>query len=58
LLHASGGQQVFDLDGNESLDYAFDGMGPNILGHGPKRVLEAISEVLCESRLCNRPAPD
>lgn len=39
------GAHLFDLDGNRLIDYAL-GMGPTILGHAPKPVLDAVAESL------------
>jgi len=39
------GSKLFDLDGNEYVDYAL-GMGPAILGHAPPRVVQAVRDSL------------
>lgn len=41
---------LIDLDGNEYLDYAL-GMGPNILGHAPQRVIEEVARLLSTGQL-------
>lgn len=44
------GSKLIDLDGNEYIDYAL-GMGPAILGHAPKAVIDAVSESLSLGQL-------
>jgi glutamate-1-semialdehyde 2,1-aminomutase len=39
------GAHLIDLDGNDYLDYAL-GMGPNILGHAPKVVIDEVARTL------------
>jgi glutamate-1-semialdehyde 2,1-aminomutase len=39
------GSKLYDVDGNAYIDYAL-GMGPAILGHSPRVVIDAISESL------------
>ena len=46
LFFARGaGARLWDVDGNEYIDYVL-GMGPNILGHAPSSVTEAVAESL------------
>ena len=46
LYYAKGeGARLTDVDGNEYIDYALAN-GPNILGHAPKPVLDAVAESL------------
>ncbi len=46
ICFASGkGAHLIDLDGNDYLDYAL-GMGPNILGHAPKAVVDEVARTL------------
>src|ERR1700734_2665289 len=44
------GSKLFDLDGNEYIDYAL-GMGPAILGHAPTEVVEAVRDSLGDGQL-------
>ena len=44
------GAYLIDLDGNEYIDYAL-GMGPAMLGHAPKIVLEAVAQSLTGGQL-------
>jgi glutamate-1-semialdehyde 2,1-aminomutase len=44
------GSKLFDLDGNEYIDYAL-GMGPAILGHAPAEVVEAVRDSLGDGQL-------
>ena len=44
------GSKLFDLDGNEYVDYAL-GMGPAILGHAPTTVVQAVRESLDDGQL-------
>jgi glutamate-1-semialdehyde 2,1-aminomutase len=44
------GSKLFDLDGNEYIDYAL-GMGPAILGHAPAQVLRAVRDSLDDGQL-------
>ena len=44
------GSKLFDLDGNEYVDYAL-GMGPAILGHAPAGVVRAVRDSLEEGQL-------
>src|ERR1700733_4323055 len=44
------GSKLFDLDGNEYIDYAL-GMGPAILGHAPTVVVDAVRDSLDEGQL-------
>lgn len=44
------GSKLFDLDGNEYVDYAL-GMGPTILGHAPKPVIDAVGKTLALGQL-------
>jgi glutamate-1-semialdehyde 2,1-aminomutase len=44
------GSKLFDLDGNEYVDYAL-GMGPAILGHAPTAVVDAVRDSLDEGQL-------
>jgi len=39
------GAKLYDVDGNSYIDYAL-GMGPAILGHSPKAVIEAVANSL------------
>ena len=39
------GSQLTDLDGNEYVDLVM-GFGPNVLGHSPEVVVEAVREVI------------
>jgi glutamate-1-semialdehyde 2,1-aminomutase len=39
------GSKLYDVDGNAYIDYAL-GMGPAILGHSPRAVIEAVAESL------------
>lgn len=41
------GSRIYDADGNEYIDYVL-GMGPLILGHSPKPVLDAVKEQLAK----------
>jgi len=46
ICFASGsGSRLTDVDGNVYIDYAL-GMGPNILGHAPPAVIEAVASTL------------
>ncbi|MEM4311907.1 MAG: aspartate aminotransferase family protein [Nitrososphaerales archaeon] len=45
------GSKIIDVDGNIYIDY-FQGAGPNILGHRPKVVIEAVKRQL---EICNHP---
>ncbi len=44
------GSRLFDLDGNEYIDYAL-GMGPAILGHAPSHVVQAVRDSLEDGQL-------
>jgi glutamate-1-semialdehyde 2,1-aminomutase len=44
------GSKLFDLDGNEYVDYAL-GMGPAILGHAPTQVVQAVRDSLDDGQL-------
>jgi glutamate-1-semialdehyde 2,1-aminomutase len=44
------GARLFDVDGNSYVDYAL-GMGPNILGHAPDRVVRRVAESLNRGQL-------
>ena len=44
------GSHIWDVDGNEYVDYAM-GMGPHILGHSPKVVVDAVRESLDRGQL-------
>ncbi len=44
------GARLWDVDGNEYIDYVL-GMGPNILGHAPLDVVEAVAETLSRGNL-------
>jgi hypothetical protein len=44
------GAHLWDVDGNEYIDYVL-GMGPNILGHAPPDVVEAVAETLSRGNL-------
>lgn len=44
------GSKLFDLDGNEYVDYAL-GMGPAILGHAPPQLLQAVRDTLDDGQL-------
>ncbi|RAK60764.1 aspartate aminotransferase family protein [Phenylobacterium hankyongense] len=44
------GSKLYDLDGNEYIDYAL-GMGPTILGHAPPSVIQAVQETLSLGQL-------
>src|SRR3990170_4418800 len=41
------GARVYDVDGNEFIDYAM-GLGPLILGHRPKPVVDRVIETIRE----------
>src|SRR5215472_1409171 len=43
------GSKLYDVDGNPYIDFAL-GMGPAILGHAPRVVIEAIVESLWEGQ--------
>lgn len=47
--HAEGAH-LFDIDGNRHIDYAL-GMGPDILGHGPKPVCDAVARSLSQGQM-------
>ncbi len=44
------GAHLWDADGNDYIDYVL-GMGPNILGHAPPAVVEALAESLSRGNL-------
>ncbi|RYE10615.1 MAG: aspartate aminotransferase family protein [Hyphomicrobiales bacterium] len=44
------GAYLFDIDGNRMLDYAL-GMGPAILGHAPKPVIDAVTAALGQGQM-------
>lgn len=44
------GSHIWDVDGNEYVDYAM-GMGPHILGHAPRVVVDAVRESLERGQL-------
>jgi glutamate-1-semialdehyde 2,1-aminomutase len=44
------GSRLWDVDGNEYVDYAM-GFGPHILGHSPPQVVEAVRECLAQGQL-------
>lgn len=44
------GALLFDVDGNEHVDYVL-GNGPAILGHAPKKVIEAVAASLAEGQV-------
>jgi glutamate-1-semialdehyde 2,1-aminomutase len=44
------GAYLTDVDGNDYIDYAL-GMGPAILGHAPKAVVDAVTESLSSGQL-------
>ena len=44
------GSHLVDVDGNDYVDYAL-GMGPNILGHAPARVVNAVADSLHRGQL-------
>jgi len=44
------GSHLWDADGNDYIDYVL-GMGPNILGHAPPAVVEALAESLSRGNL-------
>jgi glutamate-1-semialdehyde 2,1-aminomutase len=51
ICFASGsGSRLTDVDGNVYIDYAL-GMGPNILGHAPAAVIEAVAGTLAMGQL-------
>ncbi len=47
--HAEGAH-LFDIDGNRHIDYAL-GMGPDILGHAPKPVCDAVARSLSQGQM-------
>jgi glutamate-1-semialdehyde 2,1-aminomutase len=44
------GSHIWDVDGNEYVDYAM-GMGPHILGHAPRVVVDAVRQSLDRGQL-------
>jgi glutamate-1-semialdehyde 2,1-aminomutase len=51
ICFASGkGARLTDVDGNVYLDYAL-GMGPNILGHAPAPIVDAVARTLTKGQL-------
>ncbi|MEM7444506.1 MAG: aspartate aminotransferase family protein [Pseudomonadota bacterium] len=44
------GAHLFDIDGNGYIDYAL-GMGPDILGHAPKQVCDAVAKSLSQGQM-------
>ena len=51
LFFARGeGARLYDVDGNVHIDYVL-GNGPAILGHAPKKVVEAVAASLSEGQL-------
>lgn len=44
------GAHLWDVDGNEYIDYVL-GMGPNILGHAPPEIVDAVAESLSRGNL-------
>jgi len=44
------GSHIWDVDGNEYIDYAM-GMGPHILGHTPRPVIDAVRKSLEKGQL-------
>jgi glutamate-1-semialdehyde 2,1-aminomutase len=50
FIERAQGSHLFDVDGNVYVDYVL-GMGPDILGHAPPEVVEAVSVALAEGQL-------
>jgi len=54
------GSKLYDIDGNEYIDMMMGG-SPNILGHSPECIVQAVSKILdfgTVSILCNEHAPE
>src|SRR5437870_13765400 len=50
VYRRANGSKLIDLDENEFIDYAL-GMGPNILGHGPEKVVAFTAQSLARGQL-------
>jgi glutamate-1-semialdehyde 2,1-aminomutase len=56
FLERANGSKVYDVDGNEYIDYQMS-YGPNILGHNPPRVVEAVKKQLERCTMTGAPFP-
>lgn len=52
------GCRIWDLDGNEYIDFGFMGVGTNILGYAFKPVDEAVQKVISQGNLSTLNAPE
>ncbi len=50
IIERGVGAWLFDVDGNNYVDYLL-GQGPNLLGHGPTRVTDAVAEAGCDGSI-------
>lgn len=56
FIERAEGSKVFDVDGNVYIDYQMS-YGPNILGHGHPKVVEAVKKQLDECTMTGAPFP-
>ena len=56
FMERANGSKIYDVDGNEYIDYQMS-YGPNILGHGHPKVVEAIKNQLDECIMTGAPFP-
>jgi len=56
FLERASGSKIYDVDGNKYIDYQMS-YGPNILGHNPPIVVEAVKKQLDECTMTGAPFP-
>lgn len=56
FVERASGSKIYDVDGNKYIDYQMS-YGPNILGHNPPEVVEAVKKQLDEATMTGAPFP-
>jgi len=56
FMERANGSKIYDVDGNEYIDYQM-AYGPNILGHGHPKVMEAVRKQLDKGVMFGAPFP-